>query len=62
VKEGEHTFLVGALVPIGSLPPQITPAEEDEVEFVSPRVPGRMVRMVEGYERPEYGEPEESAD
>jgi hypothetical protein len=27
-----------------SLPATITPAEEDEVEFVSPRVPGRMQR------------------
>jgi hypothetical protein len=26
--------------------PYITPAEEDEVELVSPRVPGRMLRGV----------------
>jgi hypothetical protein len=44
VSEGEHTFLVGGLVPIGELPPDVTPAEEDEVEFVSPRIPGRMSR------------------
>ena len=40
MNEGEHTFLVGGLVPIGELPPDVTPAEEGEVEFVSPRVPG----------------------
>lgn len=44
VNEGEHTFLVGAFVPIGDSPPFVTPAEEDEVEFVSPSVPGRMSR------------------
>jgi hypothetical protein len=43
-EEIEHTFLLGGLVPIGESPPSVTPAEEDEVEFVSPRIPGRMRR------------------
>jgi hypothetical protein len=42
----EFTFLVGPPIPIGELAAmhRITPAEEDEVEFVSPRIPGRMRR------------------
>jgi hypothetical protein len=47
VRENEHRFLIGGLVPIGTSPPSITPAEEDEVEFVSPSVPGRTMRMYE---------------
>jgi hypothetical protein len=43
----EHTLLVGGLVPIGELQPQLTPAEDDEVEFVSPSVPGRTVVLHE---------------
>jgi hypothetical protein len=49
----EHTFLVGGLVPIEELPPFVTPAEEDEVEVVSPSVPGRMTRLVDAGERVE---------
>jgi hypothetical protein len=47
MEENEHRFLIGGLVPIGELPPSITPAKEDLVEFVSPSVPGRTVRMRE---------------
>jgi hypothetical protein len=44
MSKGEHTFLVGGFVPIGSSPPFVTVAEEDEVEFFPPRIPGRMSR------------------
>jgi hypothetical protein len=47
VRENEHTFLIGGLVPIGELLPSITPAEEDFVEFVQPSVPGRTVVLHE---------------
>jgi hypothetical protein len=47
VEENEHRFLIGGLVPIGTSPPFITPAEEDEVEFLSPSVPGRTVRLID---------------
>jgi hypothetical protein len=45
-KPSEQRILVGPLEPIDEYEPElyVTPAEEDEVEFVSPSVPGRRVR------------------
>jgi hypothetical protein len=43
MRENEHRFLIGGIVPIGESPLQSTPAEQDEVEFVLPSVPGRRV-------------------
>lgn len=43
----EYTFYAGELIPTSELAAmhRVTPAEDDEVEFVSPSVPGRMMRM-----------------
>jgi hypothetical protein len=47
-EQNEYKILVGPLRPIEVyLDDHVTPAEEDEVEFVSPRVPGRMQRGVD---------------